>query len=92
MILLRSAQEALANVRKHSRATSTVVNLAVVDGRVALTVQDDGGGFDPSSPQQGYGLPGLRDRLTLASGELDLTSSPGTGTTLVVTLPLRVGL
>jgi signal transduction histidine kinase len=87
VVLLRCAQEALANVRKHSTARAATLTLAVVDGRVDLGITDDGTGFDPAAPSAGFGLAGLRDRLALARGTLAITASPGGGTTLVASLP-----
>jgi signal transduction histidine kinase len=87
VVLLRCAQEALANVRKHSAAGSAALTLKVREGRVDLGITDDGGGFDPSTPSTGFGLAGLRDRLALVHGTLDVTASPGGGTSLVASLP-----
>lgn len=87
VVALRCTQEALANVRKHSGAHSVTVRL---DG-TNLTVSDDGAGFDPNLPAEGYGLSGMRDRLALAEGSLDVTSG-ATGTTLTIVLaPQTVG-
>ncbi|HEX4399805.1 MAG TPA: sensor histidine kinase [Galbitalea sp.] len=87
VVLLRCAQEALANVRKHSSADAAALTLAVRDSEVSLSISDDGSGFDPEAPSSGFGLTGLRKRLTLARGNLDVTASPGGGTTLIATLP-----
>jgi signal transduction histidine kinase len=87
VVLLRCAQEALANVRKHSTARAAALTLTVADGRVDLGITDDGTGFDPGAPSSGFGLAGLRDRLALARGTLAITASPGGGTTLVASLP-----
>jgi signal transduction histidine kinase len=87
VVLLRCAQEALANVRKHSTATTTAVTLTVNAGKVDLSITDDGSGFDPSKPSSGFGLSGLRDRLALVHGTLAVTALPGGGTTLVASLP-----
>lgn len=86
VVLLRVAQEGLANVRKHAKAQSAVVELDGREGTVSLTVRDDGAGFDPSATTRGYGLTGMRDRLALVGGSLDVASSP-TGTALTATLP-----
>lgn len=86
VVLLRVAQEGLANIRKHAGAESAVIELTLVAGSPTLAVRDDGGGFDPAAPTGGFGLGGMRDRLALVGGELDVTSSP-TGTTLRATLP-----
>jgi signal transduction histidine kinase len=87
VVLLRCAQEALANVRKHSSAKTASVALSVHDGTVDLSITDDGAGFDLSKSSPGFGLSGLRDRLALAHGTLAVTASSGGGTTLVATVP-----
>jgi signal transduction histidine kinase len=92
VVLLRCAQEALANVRKHSTAKATAVALAVRAGTVELSITDDGTGFDPTSSSSGFGLAGLRDRLALVHGTLALTASPGGGTTLIASLPAAAGI
>ena len=87
VVLLRCTQEALANVRKHSTASTAALTLTVRDGEVDLTITDDGSGFDPSAPSSGFGLTGLRERLALVRGTLAVTASPGGGTTLIASLP-----
>jgi signal transduction histidine kinase len=87
VVLLRCAQEALANVRKHSSADAAALTLAIHDNEVSLSISDDGAGFDTDAPSRGFGLAGLRERLTLVQGNLDVTASPGRGTTLVASLP-----
>jgi len=86
VVLLRIAQEGLANVRKHSAAGSAVIALSVTASGVQLEVRDNGHGFDASAPSDGFGLGGMRDRLALVNGELDVASSPS-GTVLTATLP-----
>jgi len=90
VVLLRVAQEGLANVRKHAGAESAVIELAADDGIISLTVRDDGRGFDEKSPTSGFGLGGMRDRLALVGGALTIASAPGAGTSLTATLPLAV--
>jgi signal transduction histidine kinase len=87
VVLLRCAQEALANVRKHSAAPSATLTLTVTDDNVSLHVCDDGKGFDDSVRSSGFGLEGMRGRLALVSGSLEVTTTPGGGTTLVASLP-----
>lgn len=87
VVLLRSAQEGLANIRKHAEASRARLELAVGDGVAALTVRDDGRGFDPASAHGGFGLSGLRDRLALVGGTVDVASEAG-ATTLTVRLPI----
>jgi signal transduction histidine kinase len=91
VVLLRCAQEALANVRKHSTAGAASLTLAVRDREVSLSITDDGVGFDPVAPASGFGLAGLRERLALVHGTLVVTASPGDGATLVASLPRADG-
>lgn len=86
VVLLRCAQEGLANVRKHARAGAASVTVAVDDDEVTLEVRDDGAGFDPGAVTAGFGLSGMRERLALVDGRLTVASG-ATGTTLTVTLP-----
>lgn len=90
VVVLRCAQEALANARKHARASRVSIVLEEVDGRARLTVSDDGTGFDPASAGSGFGLPGMADRLALVHGSLRVDSAPGRGATLVAEVPLTV--
>ena len=86
VVLLRCAQEGLANVRKHSGATAVTLHLSASSGDVRLVVRDDGRGFDTSVRSAGFGLGGMRDRLALVGGFLDVTSSTA-GTVLTASLP-----
>lgn len=95
VVLLRCAQESLANIRKHSKASAATIALAITDTEVALTLTDNGIGFDPAAVSSGYGLSGMRDRLALAGGSLELVSHPDDetresrhGSAVRVTLPL----
>jgi PAS domain S-box-containing protein len=90
--LFRIIQEGLNNVGQHSRASSVLVSLAVDAAGVALSVRDNGQGFDPSrlSPtdQAGhFGLRQMRERIMDLGGTLDIRSAIGQGTELVITLP-----
>jgi len=87
VVLLRVGQEALANVRAHARAASVQVALHVAADRVGLRIADDGVGFDASVPTAGRGLRGVRERLALAGGTCTITSDPGRGTVVEVSLP-----
>lgn len=94
--LVRTAQGALANVRRHSRATRVVVTLVDAGDAVRLDVVDDGVGFDPAATAArpaapasgGYGLPSTRARLRELGGGLDVESAPGDGTALSAYVPL----
>lgn len=87
--LFRVAQESLANVARHSHATSVQVTLAFGADTVVLTVQDDGEGFDAETTPHGHGLTGMRERLARIGGSMVLMSEPGSGTTVVARVPLR---
>jgi signal transduction histidine kinase len=79
--LYRVAQEALHNVAKHAQATQVELRLAVEDGRLTLTIRDDGQGFDPTGDFPGHlGLRSMRERLETVGGEFHLHSAPGQGT------------
>jgi signal transduction histidine kinase len=86
VVLLRSAQEALANVRKHASAHRVALDLAYGQDGITLTVKDDGRGFDPDATADGYGLRILRARLEQIGGQVSVTSYPGTGTTVEVAI------
>ena len=77
--VLRIVQEALANVRRHSRARGATVKLGVEDGEVWVEVRDDGRGFEPGIVP-GAGLEGMKERAVALGGELEVESKPGKGT------------
>lgn len=87
VVLLRTAQEALSNVRRHAEAARVAVALAYEPQRVVLTVTDDGRGFDPALDAGGFGLDGVRARAAQVGGAVGLTSAPGAGTTLRLEVP-----
>jgi signal transduction histidine kinase len=84
--LLRTAQEALANVAKHARANRVGVTLSYLDGEVALDVRDDGAGFVARSGR-GFGLVAMRQRIEDLSGTLQVESEPGLGTGISACIP-----
>lgn len=86
VVLLRAAQEGLANVRKHAKARRVAVSLAYRPSAVRLEVRDDGAGFDPKTAS-GFGLRRMRDRAAQVDGTLDVRSAPGEGTTIAVEVP-----
>jgi signal transduction histidine kinase len=86
VVVLRCAQEALANVRKHASATHVTIAVTADDSTLTMSVTDDGIGFDPASAHTGFGLEGMSERLALVSGRLNIDSS-GAGTTLRATIP-----
>jgi signal transduction histidine kinase len=88
VVLLRAAQEALANVRRHAQARSVVVRLGQADGEVTLTVSDDGRGLGPDAAE-GFGLAGMRDRVRSAGGTLAVGPGDDGGTTLCARVPVE---
>ena len=82
-----SVLEALQNVAKYAEASSATVRLAQTNGTLRFEVADDGRGFDTASTGYGTGLQGIADRLAAIGGEVELTSSPGSGTTVSGVLP-----
>jgi signal transduction histidine kinase len=80
VVLLRTVQETLSNVRKHAAASSTEIVLSYQDNSMVLVVTDDGQGFDTSAATNGFGLRGMRSRVEQAGGTLTVTSTPGSGT------------
>lgn len=86
----RLVQEALNNVVKHAAATHVSVRVGTAAGTVEIEVTDDGSGFDPSRGP-GRGLLGMRERVEMLGGSIDLISTPGEGTTVRASLPLRSG-
>ncbi|MFI6349249.1 sensor histidine kinase [Streptomyces sp. NPDC050560] len=86
VVVLRCAQEALANVRRHADAARARLSLRYLPGGIRLEVADDGAGFDPGAAA-GFGLAGMRERVTRAGGHLDIRSTRGSGTVLTVEAP-----
>jgi signal transduction histidine kinase len=87
--LYRIVQESLTNIVKHSHARNISIVLVRKPGAVAAVIEDDGLGFDPDSVRDGgYGLVGMRERVGLLDGRLQIESSEGGGTTLVAEVPL----
>jgi signal transduction histidine kinase len=94
LILYRIAQEALANMRKHSRAASVVVTLEQQDRFFLVRMVDDGVGFNPghvAGTKEGHlGLTSMRERAELAGGGCRIQSLPGDGTTVEFWVPLSL--
>jgi len=92
--LYRVTQECLGNVAKHAEAPWVHVRVAGELGFVELSIKDTGTGFDPDrtvKPTRGLGLLNMKERVRLVNGVLEVVSSPGHGTTVLVRVPLPVG-
>jgi len=91
--LLRVGQEALTNAVRHAGARTVRARLEYGDGHVRLRIEDDGQGFDvhttdAASNGGGFGLRGMRERLTQIGGTLSVESLPGQGTKITAAVPL----
>ena len=93
--LFRVAQEALTNVRKHARTRWVSIELRRRDGEIYLEVRDSGRGFDPAAletlgggPGERVGFAGMRERVSMLGGELEIRSRPDAGASIAVTIPL----
>ncbi len=92
--VLRIAQEAVTNALKHAHASRIWMHLRMEARKLVLTVKDDGQGFEPSGVFSivggHFGLLGMRERAERLGGELELSSEPGGGTQVRVSVPLPV--
>jgi signal transduction histidine kinase len=88
LVVYRVVQEAVTNISKYAKANEVWLGLGNVDGRVEITIRDDGVGFDPGlRTQSAYGLAGMRFRVESAGGTLGVESAPGKGSLIRVSLP-----
>jgi signal transduction histidine kinase len=89
--LFRVVQEALANVAKHAKASNVDITLEVANREIILTVRDDGVGAAPTDLRRprSHGIAGMRHRINVLGGRLDVSSGPGRGTTVQVRVPLE---
>jgi two-component system, NarL family, sensor histidine kinase DevS len=86
--IYRVVQEALANVVKHAGASQARVSIVENGGSVTVTVQDDGTGIQPGGGRHGFGLVGMRERVELSGGELEIGAGPDGGTRVRASLPV----
>lgn len=85
--LYRVVQECLANILKHSQATTARVQIQREPSHVRVTIQDNGRGFVPP-PARGMGLTGMAERVRILGGEWAVESAPGAGTLVRLLIPL----
>jgi signal transduction histidine kinase len=91
--LFRAVQEAVQNVARHSGAETVLIQIEPGTQALHIEIEDDGRGFDPASVAspapsgRGLGLLGMRERLALLGGSAEVSSSPGAGTRVVLTIP-----
>ncbi len=96
LTVLRIVQEALSNVRQHSKANSVAVGVAYTPSTMQVSVSDDGVGFEPSSAHGilsvtggGFGLTSMQERARLAGGQIKVRSAPGMGTQIELEIPYQ---
>ena len=91
--LFRILQESLTNVIRHANATHVVIELYLDDGRLVMTITDNGIGIYPQTRKSSnsFGLVGVEERIHALNGEFIITSAPGKGTTLTIYIPLENG-
>lgn len=90
-LVYRLIQEALTNVFKHANASRVELSATEGEGAIRITVSDDGDGFDATSSTAGRGLRGMRERIELLGGEIEVTSASGDGTKITACVPLQDG-
>lgn len=91
IMVYRLVQECLSNVVKHSHAHNVSLQLGRKNGLVRMRVEDDGVGFNPmdaSRKRESFGLSGMRERVTLLGGQIEIQSSPGKGTKILIAIPV----
>jgi len=92
--LFRVVQEALMNVARHAQAETVLIQIAPREGQLEIEIEDDGRGFapeenaEPDASGRGLGLLGMRERVELLGGRLQVDSSPGNGTRVLARVPL----
>lgn len=91
LCLFRIVQEALRNIARHAHASHVEVRLRRLDGGLQLAIKDNGAGFDPAQhrARMSLGHAGMRQRVFVLGGTVDIDSSPGHGTTIVAWVPLK---
>ena len=92
IVLYRICQEALSNACKYSGAERVRVSRSLGEGRLELSVSDDGAGFDPRQPRvkgSGLGLEGMRERAGLVGGTLEVAAAPGAGCTVSLAMAVE---
>jgi signal transduction histidine kinase len=92
--IFRAVQEALVNITRHAQADTVLIQGSAAGGRLLIEIEDDGVGFDPAGIERshdsmrGIGLLGMRERLEILGGTLEVDSTPGEGTRIVFSVPL----
>ncbi len=90
-VVFRLVQEALNNALKHAAPQQVSVSTRLDDGQVQIAVTDDGCGFDPDTADAGRGMIGMRERIELLGGEIEVSSERGRGTRVSARVPVHLG-
>jgi signal transduction histidine kinase len=89
LLVYETMRGCIANVEKHSEASTVWIELSDADGKLVALMRDDGRGFDPTTiGQRSHGLALIRQRAELARGRFDICSSPGDGTSVRLEVPI----
>jgi two-component system sensor histidine kinase UhpB len=91
LVIYRIAQESLTNVVRHAEASTAQIALEPGDGRVTLTVSDDGRGMERGGEAIASGIEGMRERAMLVGASLEIDSRPGAGTRVRLVVPVEAG-
>ena len=94
LVAYRTAQEALTNISKYAAARQVTLDLSDHEGVLTLEITDDGCGIDPLALEKpkAFGIQGLHERARTVSGWLDVSSQPGQGTSVILSIPLPCAL
>ena len=89
----RTAQEALTNIAKHAQCTEVKIELSDAEGVLTLEISDNGRGISNAELQkaEAFGIRGLKERARVVGGWLDISTAHGSGTTVILSVPLQVG-
>jgi len=86
--IFRIFQESLTNIARHAKAHEVKATLSASDGFLKMEITDDGRGFDTTAQRKTLGLLGMKERAIMIGGELSIQSTPGKGTTVLITVPV----
>lgn len=84
----RIIQESLQNIYKHANASHVTIDFTLGQGVISLSIRDDGNGFDVNRARKGIGLKNINSRVSEIEGELQIDSTPSTGTIILVNVPI----
>jgi PAS domain S-box-containing protein len=90
LAVLRIAQEQVNNIIKHAEASQVTIQLFITKSKIALSIKDDGKGFDEENTKKGLGLHNIFNRTEYYQGQVHLKSTPGKGTLLKIEIPLNI--